>query len=70
MSFAELLLTLQLLPRPDKLRAMQFLSAELAREERKAIIEVGESYPVWSPFDAHDAAAILLQVLQDKSDES
>jgi hypothetical protein len=39
---------------------MQELLAELAQEEGVAVIE----YPVWSPYDAHDAAAALLELLE------
>ena len=33
---------------------------ELAQEDGETAIE----YPVWSPYDAHDAAATLLQLLE------
>jgi len=36
------------------------LIAELAQEEAATAIE----YPVWSPYDAHDGAATLLQLLE------
>ncbi len=64
MSLSELLPTLQSLPRPDKLRAIQFLAAELAREDEPPLIEPGRSYPIWSPFDAHAAASIILRALE------
>jgi len=64
MSLADLLPSIQALPRRDKFRLMQELIAELAQEEGLA---EGE-YPVWSPYDAHEAAATLLQLLeQDKA---
>jgi len=61
MSLAELLPAVQSLPRSDKFRLMQELIAELAREEA---LEAGE-YPVWSPHDAHQAAASLLLMLEE-----
>ena len=61
MSLKELLPSVHALPRADKYRLVQELIAELAREE--ALAE-GE-YPVWSPYDAHDAAASLLQLLEE-----
>jgi hypothetical protein len=64
MSLSELLPTLQLLTRSDKLRAIQFLAAELEREDESHLIEPGRSYPIWSPFDAHAAATILLLSLR------
>lgn len=60
MSLAELLPSVRALPRSDKFRLMQELLAELAQEEGLA---EGE-YPIWSPCDAHEAAATLLQLLE------
>lgn len=59
----ELLPALSELDRIDKLRAMQFLIAELAKSEN---LELGGevTYPVWSPFDSFEAARTLLEVLQ------
>ncbi len=63
MSLVELLPSIQALPRSEKFLLVQELVAELAQEEGLA---EGE-YPVWSPYDAHEAAATLLQLLeQDK----
>lgn len=65
MSLSELLPSIHALPRRDKFRLVQELIAELAQEEGLA---EGE-YPVWSPYDAHEAAATLLQLLeQDKAE--
>ena len=63
MSLSELLPGLRSLPRSDKLLAIQFLAAELSREEDRALIQGGE-YPVWTPLEAHDAAATLLELLR------
>lgn len=60
MSLTELLPSVHALPRPDKFRLMQELIVELAHEEGLA---PGE-YPVWSPYDAHEAAATLMQLLE------
>ncbi len=64
MSLAELLPTVQALPRADKLRLIQFLAGELAREEGAPLIKDGGSYPVWTPLDAFDAGATLLEFLE------
>ena len=65
MSLVELLPSIQALPRSDKFRLVQQLIAELAQEEG---LTAGE-YPIWSPYDAHEAAATLLQLLeQDKAE--
>ncbi len=63
MSVAELLPTLKELPRADKLRIMQFLISELAREEG-ALLEAGAEYTVWSPYDSFEAAGALLNALK------
>lgn len=64
MSLSELLPSVQALPRSDKFQLVQKLIAELAQEE--SLVE-GE-YPVWSPYEAHEAAATLMRLLeQDKA---
>jgi hypothetical protein len=42
---------------------MQVLISELAQEETN-LIKPDQSYPVWSPYDAFDAANTMLEVLQ------
>lgn len=60
---AELLNTLQGLNRADKLYIVQVLVSELAQQETE-LIKSGQSYPVWSPYDAFEAANTMLEVLQ------
>ena len=64
MKLAELLPALHELPRSEKFRAMQFLTAELAQEEGAALAS-GE-YPIWSPHDAVGAAHTLTQYLREQ----
>ncbi len=59
----ELLNSLHTLSRADKLYIMQVLISELAQEETN-LIKPNQSYPVWSPYDAFDAANTMLEVLQ------
>lgn len=66
MSFAELLPVVHALPRSEKYRLMQELIADLAQEEGLA---AGE-YPVWSPYDAHEAAATLMHLLKEEKAEA
>lgn len=47
-----------------KLRAMQFLVADLAHEEG-ALLPPGTLYEVWSPYDAPAAADALLKMLKE-----
>jgi len=62
MSIAELLPALRELNRAEKLRVMHFLVQQLAEEE--AWMQAGQSYAVWSPYEAHDAAQTLMGVLE------
>jgi hypothetical protein len=64
MSLADLLPTVQALPRADKLRLAQLLIVDLARDEGVPLIEADRTYPVWTPYHAYDAAAVLLNFLE------
>ncbi len=66
---AELLNTIQKLERQDKLYIMQVLISELAQEESELIKEE-LSYPVWSPYDAFEAADTMLSVLQQAKSQT
>ena len=70
MSLSELLPMLQTLPRADKMRLIQLLVVDLAREEGVPLVEVGTPYPIWSPYDAYGAATTLLKLLDDQPGES
>jgi hypothetical protein len=50
------------LDRADKLQIIQLLATELANEENN-LIKPGASYPIWSPYDAVEAASIMLEAL-------
>jgi hypothetical protein len=58
----ELVAQLRKLDRLDKLQVIQLLAAELANEENN-LIKSGVSDPVWSPYDAVEAANIMLEAL-------
>jgi hypothetical protein len=60
---AELLKSLHTLKRADKLYMMQVLISELAQEET-SLIRPDQSYPVWSPYNAFNAANTILEVLR------
>ena len=70
MSFAELMPVLQALPRGDKLLVIQFLAANLAQEEAADLLPSGASCPIWSPYDAFDAARTLMQLLEEEKPRS
>ena len=60
----DLLPTLYSLSRADKLRVIQHLAVDLAQEEGVPFLEAGASYPIWTPFEAYDAAATLMKLLE------
>lgn len=64
----ELLTTIQGLTRADKLYIMQVLISELAQQETD-LIKPDKSYPIWSPYDAFEAANTMLKVLQINKNE-
>jgi hypothetical protein len=66
MSLDELLPTVQELPHADKLRLMQWLAARLAKEEGVPLLSPDMEYPVWSPYDAHEATATLAAFLEEE----
>ncbi|MCR4414256.1 MAG: hypothetical protein NUV77_17705 [Thermoguttaceae bacterium] len=65
MSLAELFPAVKTLPRADKLRLMQYLVVDLAREEGVPLLEAEADYPVWTPLNAFDAAETLMQLLDE-----
>lgn len=62
-SLAELLPDLKGLSRADRLRLLQVLVSDLAAEEGVPRLEAGAEYPVWSPYDAFEAADTLRDML-------
>jgi hypothetical protein len=66
MTTADLFPTLRSLPRADKLQVMQFLIAELAKEEEPTL-QLGATYSLWSPLNSHEAAHKLSQLLEADS---
>lgn len=65
MSLTEFLRAVHELPRADKLRLIQLLAADVAREDGIAP-DVGEkAAPIWSPHDAFEGAAALLHALDE-----
>ena len=59
----DLLNTLQNLDRADRLYILQVLISGLAQQEAD-LIKPGQSYPIWSPYDAFEAGNTMLEVLQ------
>ncbi|MEA5594117.1 hypothetical protein [Rivularia sp. UHCC 0363] len=65
----ELVKQLRRLNRVDKLEIIQILAAELANEETD-LIKSGALYPVWSPYDAVEAANIMLEALNTETSQN
>ncbi|MEO8606631.1 MAG: hypothetical protein ABI690_02015 [Chloroflexota bacterium] len=64
MTVENLIPTLREFSRADKLRAIQFLAAELEKEETLTL-KPGTEYAIWSPYDAYEAAQALQQLLDE-----
>jgi len=66
MTLTEILPSLQKLSHQEKIKAIQFLATELARDEQNPdFLENGKTYEVWSPYDAFSAEKILTEMLQE-----
>ena len=65
MSITEVLPAVRTLSRIDRMHLIQILVGDLAADETGEWIEPNREYPIWSPFDAHDAAATMLRVLEE-----
>ena len=66
MTLSEIFPTLQSLPRADKLRLIQLLAADVARDDVIDLDMAGKTVPIWSPHDSFEGAATLLRVLNDE----
>ena len=64
MSLIELVPAVKELERVDKLRLMQFLVMELAREEGMPLLISDAEYPIYTPLNAFEAGDALLNLLE------
>ncbi len=65
MTLTDVLSALEELSHSDKLRAVQFLVFEIAKEE-DAVLSPGAAYPIWSPYNSFEAAQTLLSALKEE----
>lgn len=65
MNLVEMLPALKELTHEDKVRAVQFLMTELAKEENSATLTEG-TYPVWTPVGAYEAAQTLMDLVKQR----
>jgi hypothetical protein len=63
MTTTDLYPTLRSLPRVEKLKVMQFLITELAKEDEPTL-QAGATYSLLSPLNSHEAAHKLGQLLE------
>jgi hypothetical protein len=64
MTLTEILPSLQKLSHQEKIKAIQFLATELAKEEQNSVgLENGKTYEIWSPYDAFSAEKVLTDML-------
>jgi hypothetical protein len=66
MSNIELLDRVGRLSRSEKFQMVQFLMAELAKEEGLKPLDNGADYRLWSPYDYSDAAQKLMSLLEQE----
>jgi hypothetical protein len=69
MSLTEIIPLVNDLSQPDKLSLFKLLAAQVPDAQLQAIFSASE-YPVWSPYDATEAANILMQMIQDDREAS
>ena len=65
MALSEMLPTIQSLTRADKLRLIQLLAADVARDDGIDLEVANKTVPIWSPYDSFQGAATLLRVLDE-----
>jgi hypothetical protein len=63
MSFVEMLPSVQALSRIEKLQLIQLLAKDLAEAEQSPFLVEGQTYPLWSPDQAYEAADRLQREL-------
>lgn len=70
MSLNELWTTARTLCRADRIRLVQYLVADLAREEGITALEEGTAYSIPTPLNAFQAAATMLEALGKQNAET
>lgn len=69
MSLTELISLVNNLSHSDKLSLFKLLATQIPEAELHVIFSASE-YPVWSPYDATEAATVLMQMIQDDQEVS
>ena len=69
MSLSELIPLVNNLNQSDKLSLFKLLAAQVPNAELQVIFSKSE-YPIWSPYEATEAANILMQMIEDDQEAS
>lgn len=69
MSLTEIIPLVNNLSQLDKLSLFKLLAAQVPDAQLQAIFSASE-YPIWSPYDATEAANILMQMIRDDQEAS
>lgn len=69
MSLSELIPLVNNLSQSEKLSLFKLLATQIPEAELQAIFSASE-YPVWSPYDATEAANIMMQMIRDDREKS
>ena len=64
MSLPEVLPAVKNLSRVEKLRLIELVASDLACAEEVSGLQAGQTYEVWSPHDAYQAAEVLRDMLE------
>lgn len=68
MPYHQVLAEIQQWPRIERLRLLETLVHDLAREEEALGFYGGAEYPIWSPTEAHEAASQLKAFLENEKE--
>jgi hypothetical protein len=66
MSLTELLPAIRELSRDEKRELLTVLSRELSANEVGVFFPPGAEFPIWSPHDSYEAAAMLQRLLDEQ----
>ena len=69
MSLTELIPLVNNLSQLDKLSLFKLLAAQVPEAQLQVIFSDSE-YPIWSPYEATEAASILMQTIHDDQEAS
>jgi hypothetical protein len=70
MLLSELVPAVKELERADKLRLMQLLVMELAREDDVPLLSTDIEYPIHTPLNAFEAGDTLLKMLEGRKEHT